>query len=100
MAADIDSAIAAAELKLQSSTKSVDALAKRQQDDDRSHIAKLIVWSFIILMGIEVLGVIAGTAVFSDWTRLAEPAKFLAGILSSVMLPVVTLVIGYYFGSK
>ena len=37
---------------------------------------------------------------FFDWNKLVEPAKFLMTILSSVMLPVVTLVIGYYFGSE
>jgi len=31
---------------------------------------------------------------------LVEPGKFVMAILGSIMLPVVTLVIGYYFGSK
>ena len=38
----------------------------------------------------------------ADWGRkeLEDAAKFLTAILSSVLLPVVTLVIGYYFGKE
>lgn len=65
--------------------------------DDRSHIAKLIIWAFVVLMVIVVGAVILN---FHSWDKISEPAKFLMAILSSVMLPVVTLVIGHYFGSK
>jgi hypothetical protein len=51
-------------------------------------------------MAFVVAAVVGGTIYFSDWNRIAEPAKFLMAVLGSVMLPVVTLVIGYYFGSK
>jgi len=95
--ADIDSQIAAAEEAVKRSEKAVEDLAQRQQADDRSHIAKLIVWAFVLLMGIVVAAVIVN---LSNWNAISESAKFLLAILSSVMLPVVTLVIGHYFGSK
>jgi hypothetical protein len=95
--ADIDSQIAAAEEQLKQGQKALEDRNKRLQADDRSHIAKLIIWGFVALMAIVVSAVIFN---FHSWDKISEPAKFLMAILSSVMLPVVTLVIGYYFGSK
>lgn len=96
--ADIDSQIAAAEQALKQSKQAVEDRNRRQQADDRSHIAKLIVGVFVALISILVLSAILGMWYFGEWDTIAEPAKFLSAILSSVMLPVVTLVIGYYFG--
>jgi len=96
--ADIDSQIAAAEQAFKQSQQALEERDKRLQADDRSHIAKLIVWAFVVLMAFVVLTVVIGAGYFGDWNMIAEPAKFLMAVLSSVMLPVVTLVIGYYFG--
>lgn len=71
----------------------------RQQADDRSVIAKVIVWAFVVLIAWLVIAVTLGVW-FLSWDKLSEPAKFLMTILSSVLLPVVTLVIGYYFGAE
>jgi len=98
--ADIDSQIAAAEQAFRQSQQALEDRSKRLQADDRSHIAKLIVWAFVGLMAFVVVTVVAGVAYFGDWNGISEPAKFLMAILSSVMLPVVTLVIGYYFGKE
>ena len=98
--ADIDSQIAATEELVRQSQKALEDRNRRLQADDRSHIAKLIIWAFVVLMTIVVIVVTAGLAYFGNWDDISEPAKFLMAILSSVMLPVVTLVIGYYFGSK
>jgi uncharacterized membrane protein len=97
---DIDSQIAATEQLVKQSQKALEERNKRLQADDRSHIAKLIIWAFVALLAVVVVAVIAGLAYFGAWEEISEPAKFLTAILSSVMLPVVTLVIGYYFGSK
>ena len=97
---DIDSQIAAAEELVKQSQKALEERNKRLQADDRSHIAKLIIWAFVVLLTVVVIAVVIGLAYFGDWNEVSEPAKFLMAILSSVMLPVVTLVIGYYFGSK
>jgi uncharacterized membrane protein len=98
--ADIDSQIAAAEELVKQSQRAIEERNRRLQADDRSHIAKLIIWAFVILMAVVVVAVVGGLAYFRSWEVVSEPAKFLMAILSSVMLPVVTLVIGYYFGSK
>lgn len=99
MSADIDSEIAAAEQKAQESGKLFSGRLKDQHEDDRSVIAKIIVRTFVVLVVIVVVAVILGTYLL-DWDRISEPVKALVTILGSVMLPVVTLVIGYYFGSK
>lgn len=96
--ASADAQLAAAGLALEQSSQAVEDQNRRLQADDRSHIAKLIVRVFVVLVALLVLSVIAGVGYFSDWDKVSEPAKFLSSILSSVMLPVVTLVIGYYFG--
>ena len=98
--ADLDSAFRATQQQILQGQKALDDLLNRQKADDRSHIAKLIVWAFVILMGVVVLGVILGVLYLNSWDKISEPAKFLMAILSSVMLPVVTLVIGHYFGNK
>lgn len=95
-----DAKVAAAELAYKKSTQAVEDQNKRLQADDRSHIAKLIVRVFVALISLLVLSVIVGVGYFCDWDKISEPAKFLSAILSSVMLPVVTLVIGYYFGKE
>jgi len=95
--ADLDSLFAAAQKSLEESKRALDD--RRQRAGDRSHIAKLIVWAFVILVGLVILAAIVGT-IFFPWDKLVEPGKFLTAILGSVMLPVVTLVIGYYFGKE
>ena len=96
---DLDAALAATEKTIEERDKALEERLRSQQADDRSSIAKLIVWSFVILMSWVILAVTV--AMFQmGWSELAEPSQFLMSILSSVMLPVVTLVIGYYFGKE
>ena len=97
--ADLDSEIKAVEEQARGSEKAIGDRLQRQQADDRSLIAKIIVFAFVALMTLVVVAAILG-AYWFDWEDLVEPGKFLMTILGSVMLPVVTLVIGYYFGSK
>ena len=47
-----------------------------------------------------VVVVFSVAVLFKAWNDLAEAPKFLMAVLSSVLLPVVTLVIGYYFGKE
>lgn len=96
---DLDQAFQATEKNVEQGQKALEAYGQRLQQDDRSRIAKLIVYAFVALIGIVVAVVAAGTA-FQGWTLWLEPSKFFLGILSSVLLPVVTLVIGYYFGKE
>jgi hypothetical protein len=102
MPASLDAEFQAAERLDEQRNKAVADWQQRQQErqqDDRSLIAKIIVWAFVALMGVVVVIVAYGTLAIG-WDKMSEPAKFLLSILGSVMLPVVTLVIGYYFGKE
>ena len=98
----LDAEIQETEQRVEQTNRAVKDWQQRQQErqqDDRSLIAKIIVWAFVLLMGVVILIVAVGTFLIG-WDNLSEPAKFLMSILGSVMLPVVTLVIGYYFGKE
>jgi hypothetical protein len=93
--------------ELQSENLSVDETVsdyvKRQRADDQSRIAWVIIWAFVFaIAGIFVLvlgSLLIGSRVGGS-VAWKEPAEFLIGIVSSVLLPVVTLVLGYYFGKE
>lgn len=78
--------------------ESVDDYIIRLQSEDRSRIAKLIVWLFLIAC-LGTLSFIA-IAVLRSGTGWEPGAEQMVTVLSSVILPVVTLVIGYYFGAE
>ena len=94
---DLDSEFAAAGEVVEQGKRAIDDRIKGQQADDRSIIAKVIVFSFVAILAFVVVAASYG-AYYRDWNTLVEPGKFKLTILGSVMLPVVTLVIGYYFG--
>ena len=96
---DLDAFLKATESAREKKDQSLEDLLRRQQADDRSFIAKLVAWSFVLFIGWVVVLTTIGAAMF-DWNDIAEPAKYLMTILGSVMLPVVTLVIGHYFGKE
>lgn len=77
----------------------LETMLARQQADDRSSIAKQIVGVFVILIALTIIAVVISNWALG-WEGIADAGKFVADLLSGVMLPVVTLVIGYYFGSK
>jgi len=87
--------IAAAEKKLTETKQASESYAARRQARDRSFIANLVVVTFVFL-----IAVIALVVLFRDWNDVKEPAEFVLKLMSSVLLPVVTLVIGYYFGKS
>lgn len=78
---------------------------KRRRALDRSLIGWLIIGAFVASLALIFLLVMLNlgpapgcTGAACDAQRWKEPAEFLLTIVSSVMLPVVTLVLGYYFG--
>ena len=85
----------------------IDAILKERQAKDRSYISYLIVGAFVLAVIVLFVFVykIGGNPPACetppcpalDWEK---PAEFLFKVLSSVMLPVVTLVLGYYFGTE
>ena len=81
--------------------ETVSDYVKRQRADDQSRIAWVIIWAFVFsIAGLFLLvfgSMLIGSRISGSWK---DPAEFLAGIISSVLLPVVTLVLGYYFGKE
>lgn len=78
-------------------------LQVKRESQDRSLIALIIVGAFVLL-----LVLMFGTVLFAMPVCQGEgcvdgvpaPISFLGDLLSSVLLPVVTLVLGYYFGTR
>lgn len=93
----LDLELATAEQKAREKDIALEEHGRRHKD--RSFLAKLTGWSFVLLVAWVVIVTTVGAAYY-DWETLAEPAKYLMTILGSVMLPVVTLVIGHYFGKE
>lgn len=90
--------------ELQSENQSVEEKVgdhiKRQRARDQSRIAWVIIWTFVVAIGgifLLVLGYLLTAGAAGGWK---EPGQFLVSIVSSVLLPVVTLVLGYYFGKE
>jgi len=96
---DLDTLFKSVGQQLEQGKKALDERIAGQQADDRSHIAKQIIGAFVWLIVLIVVAIILGTW-FLGWEKITEPAKVIVAMLSSVLLPVVTLVIGYYFGNK
>jgi hypothetical protein len=72
---------------------------ERRRGRDRSQIARMIVQLFAVSFVI-VLIVLPLLAYFGEgqvWDKVSDK---LVTLVSSVLLPVVTLVIGYYFGTE
>jgi len=96
---DLDSEIKAVEQQAAGSVSAVTDSIQRQQAGDRSLIARIVIFTFLGLCVVVTAAAIFGAYLF-DWSALVEPGKFLLTLLGSVMLPIVTLVIGYYFGTR
>jgi NADH:ubiquinone oxidoreductase subunit 6 (subunit J) len=85
-------------------SKSADAVrsATNIDDFDRSFIARTIMYVYAgaIVVGFLFLTVLAGFAWFTaadDWKAIAADA---VDIIKTAVLPIVTLVLGYYFGKS
>lgn len=72
----------------------VDAYAARLMAEDRSWIAKFMLWIFGILVIATLAGITASPLITPDWKTLAP----LLLEVAKTILPVVTLVLGFYFG--
>ena len=97
----VDEAIRAQDERVRRTEESVE-YHKRLLSQDRSKIAKRIIWLFMIaslgtILFIAYAVLWSATPPASGWENAAQ---LMVTILSSVILPVVTLVIGYYFGSE
>jgi hypothetical protein len=103
--ADVESTIQSASASLARVEGELEALEKR----DRSEIAQRVVWLYAGVIAAAFLFVFvffwffpecsAGGTETGGCGAWQEPAEFLLKIITSAVLPIVTLVLGYYFGT-
>ena len=79
--------------KIQQANETTRDKTRLRQTYDRSIIGISVVLAFLFAIG----ALFAHVLVADHWQ---DKAEFLATTLGSVLLPVVTLVLGYYFGTE
>ncbi|CAN5161003.1 hypothetical protein BH10PSE9_BH10PSE9_04850 [soil metagenome] len=92
----------AAEALIATNRVEIDAV----EEKDRSGIAQRVVWLYVAVTVACFLFVFIFFWFFpgcrpdgANCAAWKEPAEFLLKVLTSVVLPIVTLVLGYYFGT-
>jgi cytochrome bd-type quinol oxidase subunit 1 len=94
------------ELETQAVEDKVDDQIKRLQAKAQSRIAWVIIWAFVVAVAAIFVLVLGDLFMTFDCkppencVHWKDPSKFLLEIVSSVLLPIVTLVLGYYFGKE
>jgi hypothetical protein len=97
---DRQSALSARIARVEASVnRAIESVAQQQsksiQQQDRSWIARWIIRMFVIVVA-AVLVILALQGILKgDWTQVASEAT---DLIKSAVLPIVTLVLGYYFG--
>lgn len=84
----------------QAAEQTIEDKIRHRRAKDQSRIAWLIIWAFVICVSIIFLFVTISNLWVENTADWKSPAEFLLSVVSSVMLPVVTLVLGYYFGKE
>jgi len=92
---NVDERIAAVAPQVDEAKRTVQAASQSQADADRSWIAHQIINIFVWVVGgvlalLTVQGMMTG-----QWSLVASQA---AELIKTAVLPIVTLVLGYYFG--
>ena len=89
------SPVPSAEEAAQRAQDTVADQVSRREADDRSWIAKRIIGVFVamIFAGLGIL--VVGAAMTDEWQNAGDQS---VDLIKSTVLPVVTLVLGYYFG--
>ena len=93
--ADLDAAFLEAKNQISDAESAIQQFSTRRRDIDRSFIAWMVIGTFVAVTVVLAIYVIRG-----EWASREKQAEFLLKVVSSVLLPVVTLVIGYYFGKE
>ncbi len=73
-------------------------ISQKQIDEDRRWIARLVLWTFALASGT----VLIATPLLA-WFKgdiWADTSKAMLAVVAQVLLPVVTLVIGFYFRNE
>ena len=101
---DLDKLISEVDQKKQAIEEDIGKYSSRREVDDRSFIAKLIVGAFVASVLLFILG--AGyVGLFGDCTgacaaQWSSVSSQIVEVMKSLLLPVVTLVLGFYFGRQ
>jgi uncharacterized membrane protein YcjF (UPF0283 family) len=77
--------------------RTVEDERNRQQAIDRSWIAKMIIYVFVGAVGAVLVLLFVQAFMTKDWTAVSGTAS---DLVKSTILPIVTLVLGYYFGQS
>jgi len=77
--------------------QSASDFATRQRSQVRATVARLLAWFFVTYVAVIAILVVIGAFTGSPWK---EPGEFLVEVLKSGVLPVITFVLGHYFGSE
>lgn len=105
---DLEQKLADAQRLVGAAAESAEAFQKKSESSDRSRISGIIICTFAILL-LGVFLYLAVSTIFQFQWNITDPAQTLGSkdaaalmkdILSSVVLPVVTLVLGFYFGTE
>ena len=83
-----------------SDVESLQSAVETAKDQDRSTIAKWLILAFISILIALIIYVLIGPFLHECWDDIQSASEFALQITSSVLLPVVTLVLGYYFGTN
>jgi hypothetical protein len=94
--AAINARVTEVESRLQQSSGDIDSGLAREAED-RSWIARAILWVFVISVAIVLVILWTEGIVTKEWNPVALQA---ADLIKTSVLPVVTLVLGFYFGSR
>jgi hypothetical protein len=85
----------ALERAAQQRDRAFDLAAREQEARDRSHVTATVMAVFLVTLLVSLGALLVGGLVGGGWATIAP---HVVDILKSVVLPVVTLVLGYYFG--
>ncbi len=83
---------------LAADAQSLEVDAEAAKHKDRSVIGRWVVAVFLAVVVVLLLYVLGGSLIY-NWDSIKTPAEYASTTIGSVLLPVVTLVLGYYFGT-
>lgn len=74
-------------------------IEKQLEAEIRTKVAMIFTWAFVLLVGSVLLYMILST-LLPEYGCSEDTPRQLVSILQGTFLPVLTLVLGYFFGSK
>ncbi len=84
---------------IEDGAESLRGAAEAAKQKDRSAIPRWVVAVFLAVIVAVLAYVLIGPLVYG-WDLIESPAKYAVTTMGSLLLPVVTLVLGYYFGTS